>query len=127
MKRVLMDPPRAGSRGTARFFASVEYPNQREVDPRVRYPAQYLDVAAFQRGLREKSQRLSRTETLAVRREFAKPPPRGWDVKRFLEEIRLFVPSSEEPRRGRRSATRYKEAACDAAEAQEKLQEMVSL
>ncbi|CAD7949276.1 unnamed protein product [Amoebophrya sp. A120] len=70
-----------------RFFATVEYPKQSEVDPRVRYPKQYLDVHAFKRRLTEKKQELSRAEVSAVRREYAKPPPEGWDVRRFLKAI----------------------------------------
>ncbi|CAD7961909.1 unnamed protein product [Amoebophrya sp. A25] len=75
---------------TRRCFATVEFPKQMDVDPKVRYPETYFNVKRFHERLREKKDNLSRAEVRAVRREYARPPPPGWNVRRFLREIRLF-------------------------------------
>jgi len=52
-----------------------------------RYPQRFFDFKAFRQALLEKKQALTGAELREVRREYALPPPEGWTVQRFLEEM----------------------------------------
>jgi len=55
----------------------------------VRYPKKYFDFKAFRQSLRDKKESLSEAEMREVRREYAPPPPEGWTVREFLEQMKF--------------------------------------
>lgn len=60
-----------------------------------RYPPQYFDFKAFRQALKDKKEALSQAELREIRREYAPPPPEGWTVLTFLEQMN-FGESAED-------------------------------
>lgn len=66
----------------ARGFSDEDVPQHH-----TRYPKKYFDFKAFRETLRDKKESLSEAEMREVRREYAPPPPEGWTVREFLEQM----------------------------------------
>eukprot|EP00811_Abedinium_folium_P003178 NODE_12922_length_1196_cov_3.641721.p1 GENE.NODE_12922_length_1196_cov_3.641721~~NODE_12922_length_1196_cov_3.641721.p1 ORF type:complete len:311 (+),score=79.30 NODE_12922_length_1196_cov_3.641721:106-933(+) len=60
-----------------------------------RYPQRYFDFKAFRESLKGTKDRLAEAERREVRREYALPPPDGWTVSRFLEEMKFGADSED--------------------------------
>ncbi|CAE7901118.1 unnamed protein product, partial [Symbiodinium sp. KB8] len=58
-----------------------------EIPKHIAYVPQYFDFKAFRKALREKKDSLSEAELREVRREYALPPPEGWTILDFLEQM----------------------------------------
>lgn len=53
------------------------------------FPRIYFDLKAFRKGITEKKQSLIQAERREIDRVYAKPPPAGWNIVRFLHETGL--------------------------------------
>ena len=53
------------------------------------FPRVYFDLKAFRKAIAEKKRSLVEAEKREIDRVYAKPPPAGWDVVRFLRETNL--------------------------------------
>jgi len=59
----------------------------KEIKAYAGYPHQYFDFKAFREALKEKKHSLTEAELREVRREYAPPPPDGWSIMTFLENM----------------------------------------
>jgi hypothetical protein len=57
-----------------------------------KYPRVYFDLKAFRKGIAEKKQSLIEAEKRKIDRAYAKEPPQGWDIEKFLQQIKLADP-----------------------------------
>lgn len=52
-----------------------------------RFPARYFDFKAFRQALKDKKDSITEAELREIRREYALPPPEGWTVLEFLNQM----------------------------------------
>eukprot|EP00439_Symbiodinium_sp_Y106_P073196 s3251_g13.t1 len=60
-----------------------------EIPKHIAYIPEYFDFKAFRKALKEKKESLSEAELREVRREYALPPPEGWTILDFLEQMKF--------------------------------------
>lgn len=72
------------------LFEAVAYNKKNDrnrPEPNARYPKWYFDFKSFRQGMKVKKQLLDRAEQKEVEKAFAPPPPEGWTVQKFLEQM----------------------------------------
>lgn len=75
----------------SRFLLEARTDKQSKPFPRI-----YFDLKAFRKGIAEKKQSLIQAEKREIDRVYAKPPPDGWDIPRFLREMGLHSSNDDD-------------------------------